>query len=170
MLSLIPALRVNSGTRPIREPDTQTPGLRGRSLRSGFRSISIRKHLEVIEVSDLLACVHSQRRSLVPLEFPLPPMCLFAIGIEHPLDVTVQRPHDADPRQHRIATTATQHQDLDRRLPFRQVEFLLRQLGDVVGCVFKGDEHPAARQRDRIFKWGGPRQFAAQNEDAPDGR
>jgi len=23
-------------------------------------------------------------------------MCLFAIGIEHPLNVTVQRPHDAE--------------------------------------------------------------------------
>jgi hypothetical protein len=27
-------------------------------------------------------------------------MCLFAIGIEHPLDVTVQRLHDPDPSQH----------------------------------------------------------------------
>jgi hypothetical protein len=27
-------------------------------------------------------------------------MCLFAIGIEHPFDVTVQRPHDANPGQH----------------------------------------------------------------------
>ena len=69
-----------------------------------------------------------------------------------------------------VAAAAAEHQDLDRRLPFRQVGTLFRQLGDVIGRVFKGDELPAAGQRDRIFKWGGPRQFAAQNEDAPEGR
>jgi hypothetical protein len=29
-------------------------------------------------------------------------MCLFAIGIEHPLDMTIERLHDPDPRQHRV--------------------------------------------------------------------
>jgi hypothetical protein len=28
-------------------------------------------------------------------------MMVFAIGIKHTLDVTVQSPHDADPRKHR---------------------------------------------------------------------
>jgi hypothetical protein len=35
-------------------------------------------------------------------------MCLFAIGIEHPLDMTVQRLHDPDPRQHSV-TAARLH-------------------------------------------------------------
>jgi hypothetical protein len=35
-------------------------------------------------------------------------MCLFAIGIEHPLDMTVQRLHDPDPRQHRVTPAAAQ--------------------------------------------------------------
>jgi hypothetical protein len=28
-------------------------------------------------------------------------MRVFPVGVEHALDVPVQRPHDADPRQHR---------------------------------------------------------------------
>ena len=84
--------------------------------------------------------------SLVSLELPLSPVGIFAIGIEHPLDMTVQRLHDPDPRQHRITTAAAQHQDLDRRLPFRQVGLFLRQAGDVVGGVAKRDELLAVRQ------------------------
>jgi hypothetical protein len=49
--------------------------------------------------------------------------------------MTVQRLHDPDPRQHGITSAAAQHQHLDRRLPFRQVGFLFRQLRDVVGRV-----------------------------------
>ena len=37
-------------------------------------------------------------------------MGIFAIGIEHPLDMTVQRLHDPDPRQLRVAPAAAQHQ------------------------------------------------------------
>ena len=62
-------------------------------------------------------------------------MGIFAIGIEHPLDMTVQRSHDADPRHHRRAASRHQHQHFDRGLPFRQVGFLFRQAGDVVGGV-----------------------------------
>jgi hypothetical protein len=58
-------------------------------------------------------------------------MGIFAIGIEHPFDVTIQRPHDADPRHHRRTAAAAQHQRLDRGLPFRQVGFFFRQAGDV---------------------------------------
>jgi hypothetical protein len=47
-------------------------------------------------------------------------MGLFALGIEHPLDVTVQRSHDPNPRHHRRTATAAQHQCFDRGLPFRQ--------------------------------------------------
>ena len=80
----------------------------------------------------------------------------FTIGIEHPLHVTVQRLHDPDPRHNRVSAAAAQHQDLDRRLPFGQIGFLLRQLRDVVGCVFQGEERPTVRQRNRILKRGGP--------------
>lgn len=39
-------------------------------------------------------------RSLVSLQLPLSPMVVFAIGIERPLDVSVQRSYDADAREH----------------------------------------------------------------------
>jgi hypothetical protein len=45
-------------------------------------------------------------------------MMIFALGIQHPLDMAVERFHDGDARQHRVAAAAAQHQDLDRRLPF----------------------------------------------------
>jgi len=47
-------------------------------------------------------------------------MGIFAIGIEHPLDMTVQRLHDPDPRHHRRAS-ARKHQRLDRGLPLGQI-------------------------------------------------
>jgi hypothetical protein len=44
-------------------------------------------------------------------------MMVFAVGIEHPLDVTVQGPHDADAREHRRAVLVDdQKQGLDRIL------------------------------------------------------
>jgi hypothetical protein len=49
-------------------------------------------------------------------------MMIFAIGIEHPLDMTIERLHDPDPGQHRVTTAAAQHQHFDRRLPFRQLD------------------------------------------------
>jgi hypothetical protein len=83
-------------------------------------------------------------------------MRLLAIGIEHPLDVTVQRPHDSNPRHHRVAAAATQHQRFNCRLPFRQVGFLLRQLGDVVCRVVQREQLPAVGQNDGILKRGRP--------------
>ena len=62
-------------------------------------------------------------------------MRIFAIGIEHALYMTVQCPHDPDPRHHRWTASGHQHQNLDRRLPFRQVGLLFRQAGDVVGGI-----------------------------------
>jgi hypothetical protein len=53
-------------------------------------------------------------------------MWVFAIRIENPNDVTVQCFHNPNARQHRVATAAAEHQDLDCRLPFRQVGFALR--------------------------------------------
>ena len=72
---------------------------------------------------------------MVPLELPFSPMGIFALGIEQPLDMTVQRFHDTDARHHRRAAARYQHQDLDCRLPFGQVGFLFGQAGDVVGGV-----------------------------------
>jgi hypothetical protein len=43
---------------------------------------------------------------MVSLQFTLSPMMLFAIGIENPFDVTVQCPHDANPRKHRRSAVA----------------------------------------------------------------
>ena len=40
----------------------------------------------------------------------------------------VQHLHDRDPRQRRWTVARYQHQDFDRRLPFRKVGFLLRKL------------------------------------------
>ena len=83
-------------------------------------------------------------------------MCLFAIGIEHPLDMTVQRSHDSNPRHHRVPAAAAQHQRFDRRLPFWQVGFLFGQLVDVVGRVLQRQQLPAVGQNDGILKRGRP--------------
>jgi hypothetical protein len=66
-------------------------------------------------------------------------MVIFALGIRHPLDMTVQRFHDPDPRQHRVTHAAAQQHNLDRRLPFRRVGFTFRHAGDVVGAVPQRD-------------------------------
>jgi len=80
---------------------------------------------------------------LISLQLALAPMCLFAIGIERPLDMTVQGFHDPDAGHHRGAATAAQHQRFDRRLPFRQIGFRLGQLRNVVGSVLQRDQLPA---------------------------
>jgi hypothetical protein len=83
-------------------------------------------------------------------------MGIFAIGIGHPLDMTVQRLHHSDPRHHRRTAARYQHQHLDRRLPFRQVGFLFRQTGDVVGGVTKRDELAPIGQRYRVLEFALP--------------
>ena len=83
-------------------------------------------------------------------------MDIFVVAIEHPLDMMVQRFHDPDPRHHRRAAARHWHQNLDAVLPFRQIEFLFRQAGDVVGCVTKRDERLAAGQRYRILEFALP--------------
>jgi hypothetical protein len=79
-----------------------------------------------------------------------------ALGIEHPVHVTVQRFQEPNPRHHRWAAARYQHQDLDRRLPFRQVGFRFRQAGDVVSSVTKRDELSSARQGYRILEFALP--------------
>jgi hypothetical protein len=60
-------------------------------------------------------------------QLPLPPMMLFARRFEHLPDVTVQRPHNPDPRQHRRAATfGDQQQRFRRGLPLRRLVLGLR--------------------------------------------
>jgi hypothetical protein len=84
-------------------------------------------------------------------------MVVFAIGIEHALDVSIQRPHDADARHHRAAVAfGDQDQRFDRNLPFLELLFGLWQLLDISGCVLEGDELATLGQRDRIVEWPVP--------------
>jgi hypothetical protein len=46
-------------------------------------------------------------------------MMILTWRVKQPLDMTVKRPHDADPRKHRrAARSRDQDQGLHRRLPF----------------------------------------------------
>ena len=87
-------------------------------------------------------------------------MGIFALEIEHPLDMTVQRSHDPNPRHHRRTAAATKQQNFNRRLPFRQVGFLFRQAGDVCCCVRNVTSFSPARRRYRIFELASPALFA----------
>jgi hypothetical protein len=59
-------------------------------------------------------------------------MKVFARRIEHPLDVTVQGPHDTDAREHRRPVMCcNQQKRLHRGLPWLGVVFCLGQFGDV---------------------------------------
>jgi hypothetical protein len=74
-------------------------------------------------VSSLLVTDH--------LPLPPPPMMIFPVGIELPNVVTIQRPHDSDPGEHRrTAKFCDQEQRFHRGLPWRCVVFRLRQLGN----------------------------------------
>ena len=80
-------------------------------------------------------------------------MVLFAIGVEHALDVAVQRPHDADPREYRgTARRRDQDQGFHCCLPLRGLVLVLRELGDVVAGVLERDELATVRQRNRIVE------------------
>jgi hypothetical protein len=77
---------------------------------------------------------------------------LFALGI----DVEVQRPHDANSREHLRATEIShQHQRLDCGLSFRLGRFLLRQPGNVgrggVERVSTYCRHPGRRFNEPRF-------------------
>jgi hypothetical protein len=76
-------------------------------------------------------------------------MMVLARWIKHPLDVTVQRPHDPDPRQHRrAAALGDQQQRLRRSLPLPRLVLGLRKLRDVVAGILERDKRAAAGQRD----------------------
>jgi len=77
-------------------------------------------------------------------------MMLLGFGIELKHDVTIKRLHERDPRQHRVAAAAAQHQRFDSDLPLRQVGLLFRQRRNVVGGVLQREQLPAVGQCDRI--------------------
>src|SRR5258708_6557943 len=91
--------------------------------------------------------------SSVPRQLPAAPMMVFAIGIEHALDVAVQCPHDADARKHRRpARGRDQDQSFHGRLPVGSLVLGLRKLRDVVASVLERDKLATARQRDWFFE------------------
>src|ERR1700731_3453179 len=80
-------------------------------------------------------------------------MMLFAIGIKHPLDVAVQRLHDADAREHRrAAQRRDKRQGFHGSLPLWRFVLGLGKLGDIGAGVLEGDELTPAGQRDWIFE------------------
>ena len=95
----------------------------------------------------------------VSLQFPLSPMMGFSRRVEHALDVTVQRLHEANPRSI-VGPPGHQYQGFHRRLPFRRS---LRKLGDVVAGILQGDQRQAARQRNRFVEAAGPGQSLRRN-------
>jgi hypothetical protein len=68
-------------------------------------------------------------------------MRFFAIWIEHALDMTVRRPHNTNPRQHRWPVLLNhQEQRLHCGLPFGRLRFGFGELGDVSAGVLERDE------------------------------
>jgi hypothetical protein len=63
-------------------------------------------------------------------------MMIFPVGIGSPNVMTVQRPHDANPGEHRRpAKVGNEKQPFHSGLPFRGVVFGLGQSGDVEGGI-----------------------------------
>jgi hypothetical protein len=80
-------------------------------------------------------------------------MRVFARCIEHPLDVAVQCPHDADAHHHsRPVELDDQEQGFDRGLPFLEILLSLRQFHDVVGGIAQSHQPAPTRQQDGIIE------------------
>src|ERR1700682_1387807 len=80
------------------------------------------------------------------------PMMLFARR-EHPLDVTVQGPHDADPRKHcRAADCRDQDQGFHRRLPLSGLMLGLWKLRSEFAGVLERDKLASLWQRNRFVE------------------
>jgi hypothetical protein len=81
-------------------------------------------------------------------------MMIFAIGIEHALDVLVQRLQHADLHMQQGAMSLGCHDEAtDRRLLTLIVLLGLREPGDVFGGVLQRDKLATARQHDRIVEF-----------------
>ena len=80
-------------------------------------------------------------------------MFVFAIRIEHPLDLSVQCPHEPNSSEHcRAAQRRDQDQGLHRCLPFLCLVNGDWKPGDVIAGVLKGDKLATAGQGDRSSK------------------
>jgi hypothetical protein len=93
-------------------------------------------------------------------------MLVFARAIEHPLNVTVQSPHDADAREHRWPSERPRP---GSRLPSppaipRRV-LGLRQLGDVGTGVLEREELATARAAGSVSSKG----LVSSRDEAPRG-
>jgi hypothetical protein len=78
---------------------------------------------------------------------------VFAIRIEHPLDLSVQCPHEPNSSEHcRAAQRRDQDQGLHRCLPFLCLVNGDWKPGDVIAGVLKGDKLATAGQGDRSSK------------------
>ena len=68
-------------------------------------------------------------------------MRILALGVENSLNLSIERPHDADPREHR---RASQRHDQDHGfhcgLPFRRLVLGFGELCDVIAGVLKGNK------------------------------
>jgi hypothetical protein len=53
--------------RFLQEPQAQTPRIPGRSPWTIFSGVDICKHLDVLDVADLLACIHINERGHVTI-------------------------------------------------------------------------------------------------------
>jgi hypothetical protein len=96
--------------------------------------------------------------SLIPRQLAASPMLVFARRVEHPFNVTVERSHHANSREHcRPIMFGNQHERLHCSLPFLGIVFSLRQLGDAKRHVALGDQPLALRQFDRLGKGAVPR-------------
>jgi hypothetical protein len=125
--------------------------------------------LEIVIMLLLANAAGPLTRSLVSLQLAPSPTRVFAVGIEHTLDVAVQRPQHTDPRMHqRPAILRSHDQRLDGGLPLRAFVFGLRQPRDVIGGILERDELVSAWQRDRIVEFPFPAFFnhliAAQSD------
>ena len=97
-------------------------------------------------------------------------MQVFPIGIEHALDVAIQRAHDSDARHNcRPVLFGDQDQAFHRRLPLWRAVFGLRKLRDVVAGILERDKLAAAGERNGIIERTFPTlpgfQLAAPDED-----
>jgi hypothetical protein len=79
-------------------------------------------------------------------------MPVFAIWIEHTLEVTIERPQHADACVHQdVATFGGADQTTDRGLPCLAVLLSLRQFHDVIGGILQRDKLAACLQAPMLF-------------------
>ena len=101
--------------------------------------------------------------SVVARKLAAAPMMLFAVQVEHALDVTVQRPHDPDARKHAgAAERGDQDQRFHCHLPLRSLVLILGQFRDVSAGVLESDKRAAAGERNRIIEAPAPSFFGLQ--------